>query len=182
MPGRAPCGYRSSKLMIPGPCADQRNTGRLETCRAPGERVRSEDQPPVISFRWACRSWQAASSRQAHLLCSGLPQRISLAQSDWSLPTRIILCRGPAQPHIKQVRASTAGHPPVVRRARGDDGGVPEPVLAAGHASRIASSQASSRSSFDSIEVRPSRLSAWPEGISTRTTHRFHTTCKPRAR
>jgi hypothetical protein len=37
------------------------------------------------------------------LLCTGLPQRISLAQS-LPLPLQqIILCCGPVQPHIEQV-------------------------------------------------------------------------------
>jgi hypothetical protein len=125
----------------------------LKACRAPGERVRSEDQPLVVSFRWACRSWQAASSRQAHLLWrAGLPQRISLGQSVELPLVRIILRRGPAQPHIKQVRCSTAGHPQLFDRRRSDDGGVPGLVVAAGHASRIASSQASSRSSSTPLE------------------------------
>jgi hypothetical protein len=93
-----------------------------------------EDQPLVASFRWACRSWQASASRQAHLLCRGLPQRISFAQSAESPPQRIILCRGPAQPHIEQVGCSTAGHPPLFDGPRGDDCGVPVAVVAAGRA------------------------------------------------
>jgi hypothetical protein len=141
------------------------------THRTPGGRVRSEDQPLVVSLRWACRSWQAASSRQAHLLWRmGLPQRISLGQSVELPLIRIILRRGPAQPHIKQVRGSTAGHPQLFGGRRADDGGVPESVVAAGHAWRIASPQASPRSSFTplaySVIMRAGQAAAQAEDRS----------------
>jgi hypothetical protein len=82
---------------------------------APGERVPVEDQPPVFSLLWACRSWQAASSRQTHW--PRLPHRVpvghrAIIAASWYEapgtppelpPQRIILRRGPVQPHIEQV-------------------------------------------------------------------------------